>query len=515
MSAQDGYHSHGHSRIILAGIVVCALLATLALSCSTPLRQPVRSSSDTQLRALEANFIKIAEQALPAVVSIFCEIESPPAGLDRKQLYEWFKKYEFPMPPDLRDYDEEEAEGPEAMSMGSGWIYRSDGFIVTNAHVVRNAGAIRVGLNDREDDDRYYPAKLWGTDPKSELAVIKIEADRKLPVLELGNSQDLKVGSWVMAVGSPFALHQTVTAGIVSAKGRPLPGQSQYITIGDVIQTDASINIGNSGGPLVNLNGQVVGVNVAIASPGGRAMPVSVGIGFAIPADTAAYVVPKLIAQRKVLRGWLGVGIEDLSPNMRDFYGAPAGGALVTGLIPETPAAKSGLRVDDVITAVDEQQVASTWELQKAISRHPPPAQVKLRVVRDGEEKDLPAKLGAMPAKYTGLDEPKPSTGRKKKPGLGLEVRALDAELKREFELERDQGVVVVEVKGSSPARGKVSPGDVIVKVNRTDVQTLAEYEQAIEAAQNAGRGYLLLRLERVLAYGETTMVTADISLKP
>jgi len=515
VSGQNGYHSHGHRRIVLVGIVVCAVLATLALSCSPPLREPVSSSSDTQLRTLEANFIKMAEQTLPAVVSIFCEIESPPAGIDRKQLYEWFKEYEFPMPPGLRDHDDEEAEGPEGMSMGSGWIYRSDGFIVTNAHVVRNAGAIRVELNDREGDGRYYPAKLWGTDPKSELAVIKIEADRKLPVLKLGDSKKLKVGSWVMAVGSPFALHQTVTAGIVSAKGRPLHGQSQYITIGDVIQTDASINIGNSGGPLVNLNGEVVGVNVAIASPGGRAMPVSVGIGFAIPADTAAYVVPKLIAQRKVPRGWLGVGIDDLSPNMRDFYEVPAGGALVTRILPETPAAKSGLRVDDVITAVDEQQVASTWELQKAISRHPPAAQVKLRVVRDGKEQVLSVKLSAMPAKYAGLDERKPSAARKKKPGLGLEVRAIDGELRKEFELKRDQGVVVVEVKGNSPARGKVRPGDVIVKVNRGDVQTLGEYKKAIEAARHAGRDYLLLRLERVLAHGETTMVTADISLKP
>jgi len=244
-------------------------------------------------------------------------------------------------------------------------------------------------------------------------------------------------------------------------------------------------------------------------------MPVSVGIGFAIPADTAAYVVPKLIAQRKVPRGWLGVSIEDLSPNMRDFYEAPAGGALVTRILSETPAAKSGLRVDDVITAVDEHKVSSTWELQKAISRHSPAAQVKLLVIRDGEEEELPVKLGAMPAKYTGLDERRPSTGRKQKPGLGLEVRALDAELKKEFGLERDQGVVVVEVEGSSPARGKVAPGDVIVKVNRADVQTLGEYEQAIEAAQNVGRGYLLLRLERVLAHGETTILTADISLKP
>jgi len=514
VSPHHRHYPHDSRRTVLAGLVVCALAVTLALSCSPPVRESVRPSRDTQLRTLEDSFVTIAEQTLPAVVSIFCEIAAPPAGIDRKQLYEWFKKYEFPMPPELRQYEDEGTEGPQGMSMGSGWIYRSDGFIVTNAHVVRNAGAIRVQLNDREDDDRYYPAKLWGTDPKSELAVIKIEADRKLPVLKLGASGNLQVGSWVMAVGSPFALHQTVTAGIVSAKGRPLHGQSQYITIGDVIQTDASINIGNSGGPLVNLDGQVVGVNVAIASPAGRALPVSVGIGFAIPADTAAYVVPQLIAQRKVPRGWLGVGIDDLSPNMRDFYQAPGGGALVTRILPDTPAAGSALRVDDVITAVDEQQVNSTWELQKAISRHPPAAQIKLRIVRDGKDQELSVKLGAMPAKYTGLDEQKPAAGPRKKAGLGLEVRAIDDKLKKEFELKRDQGVAVVEVKGNSPARGKVRPGDVIVKVNRDEVQTLGEYKQAIGAAQHAGRDYLLLRLERVLEEGETTMITADISLK-
>ncbi len=539
-------HTHRHTGIMVAAAVAGALLTVLLLSCTRPSSGPRNSAKG--LHALEDDFVGLAEKTLPAVVGISCDIEQPatmplperlqewfeehghdiPEGLfdDERgeHLWKWFEEQGHRLPKDFFDDergedadDETDEEAPPALrgaSIGSGWIYDAEGFIVTNAHVVRDATRINVSLNDRPDDDRLYAAELWGTDPKSELAVIKIEADRRLPALKLGSSEKTKVGSWVMAVGRPFDLPRTVTVGVVSAKGRMLPGQSQYISIGDVIQTDAPINVGNSGGPLVNLDGEVVGINVAITSPGAALMPVSVGIGFAIPADTAAHVVPKLVAERKVPRGWLGIRIDDLTPNMRDFFKAPDGGALVTKPLPGTPAAEASLRVDDVIVAVGDQQVSSTWDLQKAISRSAPYAKVALRIIRDGKEKELTATLGEMPAKYAGLGDPKTVAAAKKKQ-LGLEVKAIDRELEKEFDLDRDRGVVVVKVKPNSLAMGKVRPGDVVVKVNEAEVRTVAQYEAAIKAARASERHYMLLRLERRISDDELTLITADIALEP
>ncbi len=508
-------------RTIPAAVAVLPLLAALTLSC-VPAERQVSGGSGP--RGLERSFTGISERTLPAVVSISCELQAPDAEQARRLMREWFEQHQYPMPKGLLDEQGGKSDGstgksgsdePRPGSMGSGWIYDADGFIVTNAHVVRNAGRINVRLNDIPDDIKMYPAELWATDPKSELAVLKIQVDRKLPVLQLGNSEALKVGSWVMAFGSPFALQQTVTVGVVSAKGRVLPGQSKYITLGDIIQTDASINVGNSGGPLVNLNGEVVGINVAIATPQPGLLAGSVGIGFAIPADTAAYVIPRLIEKRDVHRGWLGVRIEDLTPNMRDLYAAPHGGALVTKSFTEAPGERAGLRSDDVIVAVGERNVTSTWDLQKAISRSAPGAQVTLTIIRDGKEMALTATLGEMPAKYAGAPPQRPEPPKHEKRQLGLQVKAIDPKLKKQFDLHYEQGAVVVGVRSGSAAAGKIKPGDVILKVNRDEVGSMAEYEKAIKAAQSAGRDYILLRVERTLDDGEITLVTADIDLKP
>jgi len=318
--------------------------------------------------------------------------------------------------------------------MGSGWIYREDGYIVTNAHVVRDEVKLTVRLHDKLGDENEYPAQLIASDPKTELAVIKVDAGRKLPTLKLGNSRDLKVGQFAMAVGAPFGLDQTFTSGVISAKGRFLPGQSDYIRIGDIIQTDASINPGNSGGPLVDLDGNVVGVNVAIASSG----PVAgnVGIGFAIPADTATDVIPQLIENKKVARGWLGISIGDMTDNMRDFYGVPDGGVLVQGIRPDGPAANTDLKVDDVIVAVNGQKATDTWELQKTVSSVRPGGEVTLDVVRDKKPLQVKIKLAEMPAKYTGLEEPQPGKPAGKQPeavvegkALGITVKALNKDV--------------------------------------------------------------------------------------
>lgn len=496
--------------LFLAAVAILLATATMTiLSCDRghgPLNIGGRG-----VAALEGDFTRIAAQTLPSVVSISCEVTPRPISQAERQVREWFEQHDFPGPP-TPDTDADQ----RATSVGSGWIYSPDGFIITNAHVVRDASRIMVELNDRPGESRQHQAQLWATDPRSELAVIKVDPGRSLPTLKLGDSERLAVGSWVMAVGSPFALQQTVTVGVVSAKGRLLPGEDDYITIGDVIQTDASINIGNSGGPLVNLRGEVVGINVAIASPTAGSLPVSVGIGFAIPAATAAHVVPKLISQRTVPRGWLGVAIEDLSPNMREFFSAPEGGALVNRIFNSAPAATSDLREDDVIVAVNGTAISSPWDLQKAISLRPPGATVSLRIIREGVQKSLTTTLGHMPAKYTGQAE----QGERDAPArtefeLGLELKPIDAKLKDKLELHREHGVVVTQVKAGSAARGKLHRGDVIVWIDGDPIQKPEDCKQAVEKAVQSDRGYILIRAERTLNDGEVTLVTADIPLTP
>lgn len=465
----------------------------------------------------------IAEKTLPAVVSIWCELEPPndeAAKERRKQMFEWFKQFapEDEQGEGLRIEpapDELDPENlPWGVSMGSGWVYSADGYIVTNAHVVKDAAVIKVRLNDVEGDDRLQTASLWGTDPKSELAVIKVDVGRQLPTLELGDSNTVKVGSRVVAVGSPFNLPQTVTSGIVSAKGRYLPGESDEIIINDVLQTDAAVNVGNSGGPLLDLAGRVVGVNVAIASPGtGGPVPGNVGIAFAIPADTVDHVVPLLIEHRKVRRGWLGVGINDLTPNALEVLGAPGGGVLVGSTFADTPATKAGLRPRDVITSVDDTPVKTAWDLQREVMNRDPMSQTSLTVIRGGVEIEVPVTLGEMPAKYTGVGAGE-SKGPSQRADLGITVSQLDEKLRKERKLERDAGVVVTAVDKQSAAWPQVREGDVVLGVNGTQVETLEQYKQALASALKARRGYVILELERLDSDGQPMLRIADIEAK-
>jgi len=503
--------------------VAAALLlgALLFGGCTTP------SRTLPSLPALQAtdggDVAAIAEKTLPAVVSIWCELEPPndeAAKKKREEILEWFKQ----LAPDDEDGgglrvepapDEMDPKNlPWGVSMGSGWVYSADGYIVTNAHVVKDAAVIKVRLNDVAGDDRLQTASLWGTDPKSELAVIKVDVSRQLPTLQLGDSNTVRVGSRVIAVGSPFNLPQTVTSGIVSAKGRYLPGESDEITINDVLQTDAAVNVGNSGGPLLDLAGEVVGVNVAIASPGtGGPVPGNVGIAFAIPADTVDHVVPLLIEDRKVRRGWLGVGINDLTPNALELLGVPGGGVFVGNTFPDTHATKAGLRARDVITKVDDTPVKTAWDLQREVMNRDPMSQTSLTVIRGGAEIEVVVTLGEMPAKYSGVGTSE-SEGPSQRADLGITVAQLDEKLRKERKLERDAGVVVTEVDKQSAAWPQVREGDVVLGVNGTQVETLEQYKQALASALKARRGYVILELERLDSDGQPMLRIADIEAK-
>ncbi len=530
-------HRHSHIIIILLSVIAGAAIAGVVIYY--PRVEPAVTLPVTAqpLTTLEEGFVAVAERARPAVVNISAErVEKRrlPTLPDFEEFFRQFPwpfgepegregeekkpyRYEFRWPfgqPEQPEGKEKEPEFKEfrGRSLGSGWIYSADGYIVTNAHVVEGASDIKVQFYDVENDDRKYPANLIATDPKTELAVIKVEVNRKLPALSLGSSKDAKVGEWVIAVGSPLGLQQTVTAGIISAKGRTLPGTSKYIRLGDIIQTDAAINFGNSGGPLVNLQGEVVGINVAIAAQAPRPMAGNIGIGFSIASDTAKEVVPQLIKQKKVTRGWLGISIQELTPNLKDAYGAEYG-VLVSNIQSDSPASKSDLQAEDVIVAVDGEKVENTWDLQKAVMSKQPGTLVTLDVIRNKQPKQVKVKLGEMPGKYAGLEQPQEETEPATKQALGLTVGELTSQIAEDLHLPADtEGVVAMEVDAGGPAAESVEKGDIITQINRQPVKSLDDYQQAIEQAKESGKDYVILHLLRMVD-GEVHRLIVDIAV--
>ena len=512
---ENSSHRHTHVVIILLSVLVGAAI-TLVVLYGHGTTNPVQpAEAQAEAAGLEQAFVEIAAQAKPAVVNITAK--GVAGRIERGEIpEEWKRFFDDPfLGPFRRRGEEDEQPRPRppgvSMSMGSGWIYSNDGYIVTNSHVIRGATDVKVTLYDRKDDDRAYEAQVVGNDPRTELALLKIDAGRDLPFLKLGDSEGTRVGEWAMAVGSPFQLEQTITVGVVSAKGRFISGQSQRFRIGDIIQTDAAINPGNSGGPLLDLSGEVIGVNVAIMSSG---LPANAGVGFAIPADTVANVIPALQTEGKVARGWLGVAIEDLSENERDFYKVPEGGVLVSQIREDGPAKDSDLQAEDVIVSIDGEAIEDSWALQKAIAAHPPGQEIALGVVRQGKAITVKLKLGDTPAAYAGLDEekPEPETAPENGEVVGLTLRPITAEVAEERGLSQENGVYVDSVAPDSEAAERgLLPNDVILKINTTAVKTVDDVKNAIGAAQKAGANYVILRVSRVSDEGDEQVITVDL----
>jgi serine protease Do len=487
-------HRHSHLIIILVSVLIGMLITTVA--CNLPRQEGATTAALAQgVGDLEEAFVKVAETTLPAVVSINVEERGTmPGAPESRDLEELFRRW-FPWgePPGEQDEDQSTPEPRQyrRQGMGSGWIYSDDGYIVTNAHVVAGATKVTVTLYDRDNDNREYSATVVGTDPSTELAVIKVDAGRKLPTLRLGDSDNARIGSWVMAVGAPYQLEQTVTAGVISAKGRSL-ATTEFRGVGDVIQTDAAINPGNSGGPLVNLRNEVVGINVAYR-PSWNA-----GIGFAIPSNRALRVIPELIENKKVARGWLGVILDDeLTPNLKEYYGAEEGGALVAMVQEGSPAAASDLHDEDVIAAVDGKPIRDNWSLQKVIGDTKPGTTVRLTVIRDKKQIQVELKLGEIPERYVGRPQPTEEPARGQEELLGLTVTDITEALAEKNKLSRDSGVVITDVAPDSPAADAAEPGDVILKVNKEDVKTVADYKRAVEEAKQDKAQFVVLHLER------------------
>ena len=353
--------------------VALALVAIVALWIGSSLRSPVgplvRTAEAQMLAAKPASFASVARRATPSVVNVFTtqHVRVSPFGAAQGDPFDQFFQQFFPeLPREL-----------EQKSLGSGVIIDREGFILTNHHVVANADEIKVKLSDT----RTLPAELVGTDSRTDIALIRVRA-KNLPQAELGNSDDLGVGDWVLAIGNPFGLEETVTAGIVSAKERQI-GAGPF---DNFIQTDASINPGNSGGPLIDVDGKVVGVNSAIYSRSGG----SVGIGFAIPINLATQIAGQLRANRRVVRGWLGVVMQDVTPDLARSFGlATKDGVIVSDLYRGGPALRAGIRRGDVIVAFNGQPVKSSQELSRWASDVAPGTAAKLDIVRDGSRQSV------------------------------------------------------------------------------------------------------------------------------
>jgi len=367
-----------------------------------------------------------------------------------------------------------------ARSMGSGFIINQSGYIVTNNHVVEGATQVQVKLSG----GRELPARVVGRDSKTDIALLKVEASG-LTVIPLGDSSASQVGEPVMAIGNPFGLEQTVTTGIVSATGRAI-GAGPY---DDFIQTDASINPGNSGGPLINARGQAIGINTAIFSQSGG----SVGIGFAIPISLAKSVVTQLADSGKVTRGWLGVGIQPVTPDLAKSFGrAETTGALVSSVSGGSPAERAGLKSGDIITEYDGRKVERASDLPRAVAGTPVGREVRLSVIRDGKPVTLSARIEALDAK-----EPSQAEGSEKaKPALGLAVQPLTPALAQQLGVSAKQGLVVQSVQDGSPAADAgFERGDVIVEVDKKPVKSVAELRESVD--KRAKGKPMLFRIQR------------------
>jgi len=366
---------------------------------------------------------------------------------------------------------------------GSGFIIDKEGHILTNNHVVDKADKITVTLSNKTEVE----AKLIGTDPKSDVALIKIDVDFDLPTVELGDSNALEVGEWVIAIGNPFGLDQTVTVGVVSAKGRSRVGINEYENF---IQTDAAINPGNSGGPLLNIHGQVVGINSALYSRTGGYM----GIGFAIPINMAKYINEQLMKDGTVTRGYLGVGIQDVNEALAESFGLDkAGGVLITEVQDDTPASKGGVKSQDVIVKLDGAEIADTQELRNRVAQTIPGTTVTLSVIRDGQPVELKVEIGEQPSDFGVAGSTVPSQNPLS--SFGLVVQELTPDLAEQLGYKDRQGLVISEVDpNGAAAEAGLQPGYLIEEVQKVKVSSLAELQEVMQQSGTENRVLLRVR---------------------
>ncbi len=485
------------SRFVL-GFSACALL----VACFSQVQQPVQASAANLFAGQAASnnaalplvnlpdFSTLVERTGPAVVNIEASVKEPnrknasgePSGMPpgSEEVPEFFKRFfgqpGMPMPQQPRG----------GTSYGSGFIISSDGYVLTNHHVIADTDEVLVRLADR----REYKAKVIGSDVMSDVALLKVEANN-LPVLQIADSRKVKPGQWVIAIGSPFGFDHSVTAGIVSGLGRPsIDGSQRYVPF---IQTDVAINRGNSGGPLLNTAGEVVGINSQIFSNSGGYM----GVSFAIPMEIAMNAVQQLKQSGKVTRGQLGVQIRDVTRDEARELSLPRpGGAFVNGVVNGSPAQKAGILPGDVITALNGSEIVQSSMLPPMVGALPPGMKVNINLYRDGKSKSLTVQL-------TALDESaaaQPNQNNNRRPEtasnnvLGIGVIAVDAKTRSLLGLTEGEGVQISRVNNPMAAQAGLSAGDVILQVGRQSVGSVAEFNAAVKAFKSGDRVRLLVR---------------------
>jgi serine protease Do len=465
-----------------AALVVVSFVCLIMIAAGTPAMS--QQADVNAAKALSNTFAAVAKAALPAVVSIKVEktVEAAPlSGFEFNDPFgqfndEFLRKFFGGRLPNL--------QGPnkyQERAQGSGFIISDEGYILTNNHVVGSADKITVEL---QDGRRFENARLIGTDPESEVALIKIEGDH-FPVLPLGDSGTMQIGDWVMAIGNPFGLSQTVTVGVISAVGRSNVHLAAYE---DFIQTDAAINPGNSGGPLIDLDGRAIGINTAIYSQSGGYM----GIGFAVPIDMAKSIEKQLLEKGKVTRGYLGLYGQDVTPDMAALLDlGESGGIIVSEVIKDSPVDGAGLKAGDVIVEMNGSKIDTYDSFRNDVAMLAPGTNVRLLVLRDGKQRRFDVKIAERSAAVAASA----GTAGEPKAQLGMQVQNLNKELADQFGYPLGEGVIVTAVEpGSVAGSAGIEPGDLILSVNRTKVNSVDEFGEAIAKSEKDKKVMLLVK---------------------
>lgn len=469
----------------LTGLVMVIFLSILAVVIGS--QAGCDSKKGSEVIGFPQSFADLAEKAKPAVVNISTTTTVRIPGSPFRHFFgpeepfgDFFKRF---FDEDIPDRELKQ------QSLGSGFIIDKDGYIITNNHVVEGAEEIKVKLAD----GREFKAKVIGRDPKTDLALIKITTlFKNLPVLPLGDSDKIRVGDWVLAIGNPFGLEHTVTQGIISATGRVI-GSGPY---DNFLQTDAPINPGNSGGPLINLKGEVIGINSAIIASGQ-------GIGFAIPSNMAKNVVGQLKEKGKVVRGWIGVSVQTVTPEIAQSFGLKEPkGALVGGVVDGSPAEKAGVKRGDVIIAFNGKDIKQMSDLPRLVAETPVGKAVDIKVIRDGKEVDLKITVAELTEERTRAQMPVSEES------LGMRVDNITPRLAHQLRIKDKSGVVVIDILSGSPAdMAGIQAGDVIKEVNRKPVKDLKDYEAAMRKVSKGSPVLLLIKRG-----GQTFYVSIKIS---
>ncbi len=456
--------------------LILSLIIALSFNHAAMSKPKQATAESDVLRQTSKAFASIARQAIPAVVFIKVEKtitqQGHQGGINPQDLLEQFFGLRSP-----RQYPEQRFK---QSASGTGFFISKDGYILTNNHVVDGADSISVRLHDGQT----FKATLIGSDPRSEVALIKIAGEKDFPVLTIGDSDAIDIGEWVIAIGNPFGLSETLTVGIVSAKGRSNIGITDYE---DFIQTDAAINPGNSGGPLLNIDGEVIGINTAIFSQMGG----SLGIGFAIPINMAMKIKAQLQDSGTVTRGFLGVLHQDLDQNLAKSFNYPkTHGVLISEVVKDSAADKAGIKVEDIIYELNGKPIENTSTFRNQIALTPPGTKIKLTIWRSGKSREITAEVGSQDVAYAAGNAQPAILGQ-----IGIEIDSLSEEWAQRFGYPMDSGVLVTKVNPESPAaQAGIQPGNLIMSVNKREVKNIKDFNHVMAHAANSKMILFLVR---------------------